>query len=122
MVLQVFASPQGCCGHWDGLVKMILHPRSAKGLKPMGVWGEDGMTCPFTASSGSAGIEASVVLAIDFTGSPLATHTLIIVTFGLRFLTGALGTKLIPLAPELAMPVWEMLVFWCKVYVASKFS
>ena len=88
------------------LEKTIWQPRSAKGPKPMRVWRKEGITCPCIAAGGRDGAEASVALATDRTGRPTRTPTE--GAIGLRLATRALDAKYMPLAPELAMPVWEV--------------
>jgi hypothetical protein len=67
------------------LVEDILQPWLAKGPKPMRVWGKEGMTWPDIVDGGSAGMEASVALATECSGHPLAT---VMLTFGARGLFG----------------------------------
>jgi hypothetical protein len=75
------------------LVNTIWQPRSAKGPKPMRVWGNDGMTCPRIDAGGRDGAEARVALATDFSGRPFATRTATVGAFGSRLATGASGAK-----------------------------
>ncbi len=51
--------------------------------------------------------EAKVPLETDCSGRPFAIQTPKEGAFGSRSATGAPGKKLIPLVPDLAMPVWE---------------
>jgi hypothetical protein len=75
------------------LVKTIEQLRSAKGPKPMRVWGKEGITWPCIAAGGRDGTEARVALATDLSGRPFATQTPTEGAFGLRFAMGALGAK-----------------------------
>ncbi len=59
----------------SSLVETILQHWLANGPKPTRVWGNDGITCPSIAADGSDGTDASVALAIEHTGRPLATST-----------------------------------------------
>jgi hypothetical protein len=90
------------------LEKTIWQPRLAKWPKPMRVWGKEGITCPCIATGGRDGAEASIALATDRTGRPFVMQTPTEGAVGLRFATGALDAKYMPLAPESAMPVWEV--------------
>ncbi len=75
------------------LVNTIWQPRSAKGPKPMRVWGKDGMTCPRIDAGGRDGAEARVALATDFSGWLFATRTAMVGAFGLRLATSVPGAK-----------------------------
>jgi hypothetical protein len=75
------------------LVKTIEQPRSAKGPKPMRVWGKEGITWPYITAGGRDGTEARVALATDLSERPFATRTPTEGAFGLRFATGVLGAK-----------------------------
>jgi hypothetical protein len=75
------------------LVNTIWQPRSAKGPKPMRVWGNDGMTCPHIDAGGRDGAEARVPLATDFSGRPFTTRTATVGAFGSRLATGVPGAK-----------------------------
>ncbi len=55
------------------LLKTILQPWSAKGIKPMRVWGKDGMTWPDIVAGGSPETKARVALAMECSGHPFAT-------------------------------------------------
>jgi hypothetical protein len=75
------------------LVKTIWQPRTAKGLKPMRVWGNEGITWPCITAGGRDGAEARVALATDLCGRPFETWTPTVGALGLRFATGAPGRK-----------------------------
>ncbi len=65
--------PSGWKTVTDVLSKTILQPWSAKGPKPMRVWGKDGMTRPDIVAGESAEIKASLALATEHSGHPFAT-------------------------------------------------
>ncbi len=77
----------------SSLVKMIQQPWSANGPKLTRVWGNDGITCPCIAADGRDGMDARVALAIDLTGSQLATWTPMAGALELILAMGALGAK-----------------------------
>jgi hypothetical protein len=57
----------------DILLTTILQPWSAKGPRPMRVWGKDGMTWPNIVAGRRAEIKASVALVTERLGHPFAT-------------------------------------------------
>ncbi len=59
-------------------VKTMVHPWSAKEPKPMRVCRKDGITCPDIADRGREDANASVALATEHSGRPLATQTPIV--------------------------------------------
>ena len=69
---------------------------------------KDGITCPRMAAGGSDGTDAKVALAMEHSARPLATQTPMVGACWSRFAVGALSVKKEPLAPESAMPVWEI--------------
>ncbi len=85
--------PSGWMTKTACLEKTIWQPRSAKGPKPMRVWGKEGITCPCIAAGGRDGAEASVALATDRTERPFAMQTPTEGAVGLRLATGALDAK-----------------------------
>ena len=68
----------------------------------------DGITCSSMADAGSDGTNARVALAMERLAQPLATRTPMVGAFLSRLAVGALSVKKKPLAPESAMPVWEI--------------
>ena len=69
---------------------------------------KDGMTCPSMADAGSDGTNARVALAMERLAWPLVTWTPMVGAFLSQLAVGALLVKNKPLAPESAMPVWEI--------------
>jgi hypothetical protein len=65
------------------LVEDNLAALVGKRLKPMRVWGKEGMTWPAIIDGGSAGMEARVALAMECLGHPLATMMLTVGARGL---------------------------------------
>jgi hypothetical protein len=65
----------------DFLSKTILQPWLAKGPSLMRVWGKVGMTWPDIVAGGSTETKASVALATEHSGHPLAT---VMLTVGAR--------------------------------------
>ncbi len=74
-------------------VKITGQPASTKGVSPMRLWGKPGMMCPTWLDAGRSGTDASLALAIDLTGVPLATWTSIVGTVASYLLTGVSGPK-----------------------------
>ena len=68
----------------------------------------DGITCPSMADAGSDGTNARVAVAMERLARPLATRTPMVGAFLSRLAVGASLVKKKPLAPESAMPVWEI--------------
>ena len=60
------------------------------------------------AAGGSDGTKANFALALERSASPLATWTPMVGACWFRLEAGASGAKQNPLAPESAMPVWEI--------------
>ena len=69
---------------------------------------KDGITCPRMAAGGSDGTDAKVALAMELSARPLATLTPMVGACWSRLAVGASSVKKKPLAPESAMPVWEI--------------
>jgi hypothetical protein len=58
-----------CLGENDFAAEISEWPQADEGMR------ENGMTCPNIAARGSEGTEASVALATERSGRPLATRT-----------------------------------------------
>ena len=69
---------------------------------------KDGITCPHMAAGGSDGTDTKVALAMEHSARPLATRTPMVGACWSRLAVGASSVKKKPLAPESAMPVWEI--------------
>ena len=66
------------------------------------------------AAGGSDGTDAKVALAIERLARPLATLTPMVGACLFLLAVSALLVKMNPLAPESAMPVWEIGIWgWC---------
>jgi hypothetical protein len=59
-------------------VKITQQPAFANGARPMRLWGKPAMMGPTRLDAGRSGTDASLALAIDCTGVPLATWTSIV--------------------------------------------
>ncbi len=59
-------------------VKITQQPASTKGERPMRLWGKPAMMWPTRLDAGRLGTDASLALAIDCTGVPLARLTSIV--------------------------------------------
>jgi hypothetical protein len=57
----------------NGFVKITQQPASTKGARPMRLWVKPAMMWPTWLDEGRTGTEASLALAIDQPGEPLAT-------------------------------------------------
>ena len=60
------------------------------------------------AAGGSDGTDANVALAMERSARPFATRTPMVGACSFRLAVSALLVKKNPLAPESAMPVWEI--------------
>ena len=69
---------------------------------------KDGIMCPSMADAGSDGTDARVELAMERSERPLATRTPMVGACRSRLAVGASSVKKKTLAPESAMPVWEI--------------
>ena len=89
-------------------VKTTVFPMSTNGPNPMRELVKDGITCPRMADAGSDGTDARVAVAMERLAWPLATRTPMVGACRSRLAVGASSVKKKPLAPESAMPVWEI--------------
>ena len=69
---------------------------------------KDGITCSRMAVGGSDGTNAKEALAMERSAQPLATRTPMVGASWSRLAVGASSVKKKPLAPESAMPEWEI--------------
>ncbi len=90
------------------MVKTTVYPMSKNGPNLMRELVKDGITCLRMAAGGSDGTDAKVALAIERLARPLATRTPMVGACWSRLAVGASLVKKKPLAPESAMPVWEI--------------